>query len=206
MNTDQAITRVTDEIRKLMTGATSSEASAKMKIGRKIAAVKSDEKRYGKYGVKLIAKALSCTAANLYSYATVAEAWDNDVFSELLRRTNSKGVPLSFSHFIEIAKARPAKRPILIERAIEEALSVRMVNRMVRLGGVTKIPAQVACQCIDKVNAELAKQNEILVLSLRVTGASYTVVATTKHDPTLRTKRHTLIATFCPFCGKKYPR
>lgn len=63
-----------------------------------------------------------------------------------------------------------------------------------------------SCKCATKVNKLLEAQNEELVLSIRLSsGQAYAVILTQKIDPKKRTKKHTLLATYCPFCGKKYP-
>jgi hypothetical protein len=65
------------------------------------------------------------------------------------------------------------------------------------------------CRCVDKANAALAKQNEELVLAYRRDMGvirTLAVVSTQKLDPSKRTKLHVMVANFCPFCGKKYPK
>lgn len=60
------------------------------------------------------------------------------------------------------------------------------------------------CRCVDKVQEELKKQNQQLVLAFRTNGAAFPVIETMKHDASKRTRRKMLVATFCPFCGRKY--
>lgn len=61
------------------------------------------------------------------------------------------------------------------------------------------------CDCVAKVDDALAKQNERLIVSLNLfVGESRAIVMTERLDPTKKTKRHTMVASFCPFCGKEY--
>ena len=71
-----------------------------------------------------------------------------------------------------------------------------------------------SCRCVDKVSKLLAEQNERMELAFRMikkrTGNARTlmaspIIATAKRDPSLRTKRRSLVASYCPFCGNKYP-
>jgi len=62
------------------------------------------------------------------------------------------------------------------------------------------------CKCVDKVLKELEKNNEQLVLAFTMKGQAFPVIETMKIDVKKRTRRKMLVATFCPFCGKKYEK
>lgn len=60
------------------------------------------------------------------------------------------------------------------------------------------------CKCADKVDAELQAQGARLTVAIKLNGEAFAVVAT--HRVKKGVKLKTLVATFCPFCGKEYPR
>ncbi len=63
------------------------------------------------------------------------------------------------------------------------------------------------CECISTVNEHLAKHNAQLLLPMFVVRGSTQrpFVETTKLDEKKRGKPPAMFATFCPFCGEKYP-
>ena len=64
----------------------------------------------------------------------------------------------------------------------------------------------IGCKCLDKVDALLAEQGAALVISFMFPEMyCRTTIATERKVPRSRVKLKTLVANFCPFCGKKYP-
>ena len=63
------------------------------------------------------------------------------------------------------------------------------------------------CNCIKITNDGLReKYNSYVNTTISLTGGPQMVVlATEKDDTTKRGKPITLVATYCPFCGEKYP-
>jgi hypothetical protein len=62
------------------------------------------------------------------------------------------------------------------------------------------------CKCLEKVDAQLAKQGAELDISFAIPEMyCRPVIATQRKDPRSRVKLSRLIASFCPFCGKEYP-
>lgn len=66
----------------------------------------------------------------------------------------------------------------------------------------------MSCNCIDQVNKELEKYNTELGIghSLNFDTQKISVilyVETRKVDPKTRGKKKNVIASYCPFCGKK---
>lgn len=101
-------------------------------VGVEVHAVRQDPKAYGKGSVVKLARELGCTPALLYSYADVVAAWPKEAaFVAMCETNNAKGLPLGFSHFIEIAKAPPNARPTFFETALKDSLSVRALKRAV---------------------------------------------------------------------------
>lgn len=62
------------------------------------------------------------------------------------------------------------------------------------------------CKCLEQVQEQLAKHNQTLVFSFTFDGNTYINIATEKIDKTKRTKQKSIIAAYCPFCGKKYDK
>lgn len=60
-----------------------------------------------------------------------------------------------------------------------------------------------ACNCITEVNSVLGKFNTRLVLAY--VGPTGAMLATEKVEPKERGKKKEMFASFCPFCGVKYP-
>jgi hypothetical protein len=60
------------------------------------------------------------------------------------------------------------------------------------------------CDCISKVNNLLASRNTALVQDI-ISTTPHTFVATVKLKSGVRSKPVAMMATFCPFCGEKYP-
>jgi hypothetical protein len=58
------------------------------------------------------------------------------------------------------------------------------------------------CDCIETVNAELARHNTCI--SVPLMGPARPFVTTTKVDERRRGRPTLMFATFCPFCGTKY--
>jgi hypothetical protein len=70
---------------------------------------------------------------------------------------------------------------------------------------MNKKPAKPkACKCIELVNQKLAGLGEELNLAFDLKGKVFPIIQT-KSTSRVRGKRTTLTASFCPFCGKKYP-
>jgi len=66
---------------------------------------------------------------------------------------------------------------------------------------------ETPCDCIGTVTKELAKQHLELVLAFKSNKLVLPIVETQKTMGAPRGARNaTLVATFCPFCGKRFPR
>lgn len=59
------------------------------------------------------------------------------------------------------------------------------------------------CDCIKRLNGKLREYNTELAVNLL--NPVYCVIATSKVDRKKRGSPTIVAATFCPFCGKKYP-
>lgn len=62
------------------------------------------------------------------------------------------------------------------------------------------------CDCITSVNAQLAPHNTKIVVPMWALSGIYTpFIETAKLDTKQRGKAKALFASFCPFCGERYP-
>lgn len=70
---------------------------------------------------------------------------------------------------------------------------------------MTKVP-EATCNCIDTIEQDLKAKfpSENTKLTLNMFGPRRAFIATCKRDDKVRKKPSYMIATFCPFCGKKY--
>ena len=59
------------------------------------------------------------------------------------------------------------------------------------------------CDCIPRVNELLAEHNT--VLNVPMIGPKVALIETRKLDTKNRVKPSAMFASFCPFCGEKYP-
>lgn len=137
------LAKKTQELRTLLRDRTSNDATLTYRVAATVAEIKGDETKYGKGSVKLLARELGYTAANLYACAKVAEVWDHSAFELHLKRVTAKGLPLTFSHFLEIASVPHAEeRDALLQKAIDNDLSVREVARAARPPRAAKVPKE----------------------------------------------------------------
>ena len=64
-----------------------------------------------------------------------------------------------------------------------------------------------SCNCIALAGKKLEPHNTRLIVSISLTGACDRAVIATERIKSLRDNKRPLhvVATYCPFCGKKYP-
>jgi hypothetical protein len=63
------------------------------------------------------------------------------------------------------------------------------------------------CDCLDEADKVLAQYNTIVVRAFDLNGSELAVIATERIQIRRDGKRaKTLIAAFCPICGKAYPK
>jgi hypothetical protein len=118
-----------DRIRPLMNENSVSDATAKYLIGTEVAGVMNDSEKYGKASVPRIARELGCTQVLLYTYAKVAETWTTEEFTTLTETKNTKGMSLTFTHFIAISKLDTKEaRAALIADVLENSLTTRQTE------------------------------------------------------------------------------
>jgi hypothetical protein len=115
-------------IQKLLADVAVNEIGTRYEVGAIIRSVVETKGTYGDGAVELLAEALGRDAASLYRYAAVAKTWPEAEMRDISRRPNAHGEPLSWSHWVELARAPKTWRQWL-ELALLESWSVRRLAR-----------------------------------------------------------------------------
>ncbi len=124
-----------ETLRELLRGV-SLDSAGRYRIGSVVAELKAEPMRYGHGAVQLAAAALAQDEASLYRHARVAERWSLEEFDALLALRMRDGSQPTWSHLVVLASIEPnARRQRLIERMLEENLSVRRLEEVVRESG-----------------------------------------------------------------------
>lgn len=117
---------VCDRLRELLSKVATDEVQTRHRVGQLLAALKRAPGKYGSNAVARLAVELGCDAATLYRHASVAERWSFESMQSLAAKKNAKGMPLSWSHWVELARVdSDDERDMLLRRALAESLSVR---------------------------------------------------------------------------------
>jgi hypothetical protein len=98
--------RVCREVQQLLNRNDARDAYDRYLIGSIIRDVRNQTNTYGEGSVGKIARVVGRDVDTLYEYADVAETWSQTEVTRLLERKTALGVPLSFSHLIELSKVR----------------------------------------------------------------------------------------------------
>lgn len=113
------------EVKQKLASAERGDLLARHAVAVVILEVK-DAAKYGENALERMQEEIGLDRATLYRYASVAEAWTKTDFAKLCDRTNSKQMPLTWSHLELLATVRDGRsRKALLERALKEALTVR---------------------------------------------------------------------------------
>ncbi|MFI5297126.1 MAG: hypothetical protein ACHREM_03430 [Polyangiales bacterium] len=124
-----ALAATCERVRRLYSESRSGMSLARFDIGVEVRKVMENEARYGKYAVRRIASAIGRGEDDLYRYALLPAAWSREGFVSLAARPSKKGVPLTLSHFVAIAKQPERLRDRLVRFALEGGVSVRELER-----------------------------------------------------------------------------
>jgi hypothetical protein len=123
---NSALRRKAVELQKLLADTAVAEVDGRYKISTIIRDVQDAEGTYGERAVERLASALGHDDATLYRYVAVARAWSASEMRALSRRTNRFGEPLSWSHWL--ALARLSDRKPWLERTLSEGWSARKLR------------------------------------------------------------------------------
>lgn len=134
------------EIKQLLAKAETNDLDARYRIGIVVNDVKINRKKYGDGAVNHVADELSIERTSLYAYAKVVQLWPEKEFEKLCRRKNTAGLPITFSHLIELTKRglmkNEPKREKLLDKVFSKSLSVRALRD--EIGGGMERPKQDA--------------------------------------------------------------
>jgi hypothetical protein len=129
---------VAEKVGGLLSQGYTRDAKLSYTIGAHIVGLKGSDEKYGQGSVERVAKKVGCTAALLYRHARVPDAWSKATFEKELANASATGLPLTFSHFAEIARLQDKqdgeKRAALLAEARRGSLSVRDLAKKVRDG------------------------------------------------------------------------
>jgi hypothetical protein len=119
-NFNQVIACAREALRK----AEQADVPARYKVAL-IASQLKDEEEFGKDALDRMDEELGLGTSTLYMYAKVPEAWAADTFKVASERLNSKGLPLSWSHWKLLASVKDKdKREALLDKTLTESLNV----------------------------------------------------------------------------------
>jgi hypothetical protein len=155
-------------IRELVVTSDVGTIKARCAIGHHVVQVMEDENKYGKKGVKQLALALHRDTDTLYDCVKVAKLLATEPFKELSREGSINGLPLSFSHWLVLAKADERIREQLTRQALNEGLSVRELKAEAEPGITAPKPSGVArlSTALTSTKSKLDESIEAVVAEL----------------------------------------
>jgi hypothetical protein len=112
-------------VRRLLADAVREDVRTRHKVGVILIRVHAEANTYGECAIERMAEELATSTHILYSCARVAECWSKPQIATLSARTNARGEPLSWSHFIVLTKAAGSLRGAWTERCLRAGWSVR---------------------------------------------------------------------------------
>lgn len=119
-----------EEIKQLLSEDASNELARRHRIGLAVLDLK-DGRTYGDRAVERLAKRIGYDKSTLYEYADVAKTWPSEALEKLCARRTTKGMPITFSHLVELAAVASERRVTLLERVFEKSLSVRALQELI---------------------------------------------------------------------------
>lgn len=122
-----------EKLVKIVAGLATNEARRKHAIGLTVAEMHGDEKKYGKKSVVTLATLLAIDKSTLNDYARVARAWRTArELTAVLRERNTVGIPITFSHLVEIAGFVKEQRGRLLKLVRDNNLTVEQLRVAMR--------------------------------------------------------------------------
>ena len=114
-----------NEIRNLVIGTEGNDVRGRYKIACEIRDLR-DVGKYGTGAIQKFAKFLGWSETTTGDYAALATTWpDAEKFAKLAAKLNKNGIPLSWSHFIELMREENGKRrQSLMTKALNEGWTV----------------------------------------------------------------------------------
>jgi hypothetical protein len=159
----RALSAKIEEIRAHLARITPRDSTERYRIGLAVRALEEDPRKYGQAAVARTARALGVGEGTLYEYALVARAWSERAFQDLAARKGGRtGLPLSFSHFIELAAIEDTEaRNAVVEEALARGWTVRELRvRIGAAGSDTSDAAYPFLQSIVNTSKSLRERRE----------------------------------------------
>jgi len=159
-----------------------------------IASQLKDKEEFGKGALSRMDKELSLRPSTLYRYAKVPEAWAAEAFKAASERLNSKGQPLSWSHWELLASVTDKdKREALLDSTLTESQNVLDLGRAVKearnsAGGDDRATeAQATGRAFARLLSSLGKEAQEVEKRLLARTAAGTTKATDSELSEFRT-------------------
>jgi hypothetical protein len=123
-----------EKVRELVAQGDAEDAATQYSIGSIVRDVQDAPGKYGAGSVKRLAQEMGRDEKILYHRAQVVRTWPLDEFNALLDRKNSKGMPLSFYHFVALSSVEERNaREQLLEEVLKESHTVKATQRLVKV-------------------------------------------------------------------------
>ena len=116
--------------------------------------VKSNAASYGKAGVETFAELVGHDKSSVYKWIKVAKAFDQATITAVLEKKDKFGRSLSWSH-VSVCASVPTQEKILLDRALNESLSVAELRKIAADGRRGK--KKVVIPSLRAVLTELVK-------------------------------------------------
>lgn len=133
MNTE--LRQVYDKFTVKLSTINKNEILARYDLGKAVAAVVTDSRKYGENAAKLLSAALNMSESLLYNLRNLYTQW-KDNYEELKTLTDAKnaaGIPLSYSHMVVInTLSTQTERNSIAQRCLRECLSVEDLKALVQ--------------------------------------------------------------------------
>jgi hypothetical protein len=127
-------------VRRLLADAVREDVRTRHKVGVILIRVHAEANTYGECAIERMAEELATSTHILYSCARVAECWSKPQITTLSARTNARGEPLSWSHFVVLTKPAGSLRGAWIERCLAEGWTVRELREQMAQEGARNAP------------------------------------------------------------------
>ena len=128
MSSSSHLKSVSKKVRSLLLRADRSDVEARYEISVLLCGILESAK-YGKKAIESMEVEIGLSHQSLYRIAKVARAWPKVEFASVSKKRNSKGWPLTWSHWQVLATVKDESlRESLLRRALDESLTVEEVE------------------------------------------------------------------------------
>lgn len=110
------------------------EVLSRYEVGKEIASVVVDQRKYGQNAAQLLAAALNMSTSLLYNLRTLYNQWKDDYqgLKKITERLTVGGIPLTYSQLLLISQLPDeADRHSIVDRCISECLTVEELKAII---------------------------------------------------------------------------